>query len=175
MFSRQIYYQKNLDNDEGNYTDEPDLLNPTIGNLLGSQVSEDAHFPCIDIDQGEMYESGYRSWLIKLQANPGSSIAAEAIGKFVDMLRVLGLCDFTSIDGNYVYVEFNCTVWKCPSSTDKHFHLFIDKSLTTEEYGNLLIAMRNVGLVESGYLRAFEIHEQTFVRTDRTKPIKRKL
>ncbi|MBT2484828.1 MULTISPECIES: hypothetical protein [unclassified Microbacterium] len=41
-----------------------------------------------------------------------------------------------------------------PSSTDGHFHLYIDKAIHWEAYVDLLGAMADAGLVEEGYVSA---------------------
>lgn len=51
-----------------------------------------------------------------------------------------------------------------PSSTEGHFHLFIDKELTWDEYSRLLWVMADVGLLEEGYVSASDARRYTAVR-----------
>lgn len=41
-----------------------------------------------------------------------------------------------------------------PSSTEGHFHLFIDKEMSWEDYCKLMNTMADVGLLEQGYVNA---------------------
>jgi hypothetical protein len=41
-----------------------------------------------------------------------------------------------------------------PSSTEGHFHLFIDKEMTWDHYRDLLCALAAVGIVEQKYVNA---------------------
>lgn len=50
------------------------------------------------------------------------------------------------------------------SSTPGHFHLFIEKEMSWEQYEAILIALTNAGVVEAGYLSASQARQQTFLR-----------
>lgn len=56
-----------------------------------------------------------------------------------------------------------------PSKTPGHFHLFIDKELTWEQYDYLLGALEYAGIVEPNYVTAARQARQTFVRKDPAK------
>ncbi|ALJ19561.1 hypothetical protein [Microbacterium sp. No. 7] len=51
-----------------------------------------------------------------------------------------------------------------PSSTEGHFHLFIDKEISELAYFGLLEALRNVGVLEDGYVSASLARGHTAVR-----------
>lgn len=51
-----------------------------------------------------------------------------------------------------------------PSSTVGHYHLYIDKKLTWEQYKKLLFVLAEVGIIEEGYLNASIDREFTSVR-----------
>lgn len=56
-----------------------------------------------------------------------------------------------------------------PSSTPGHGHLYIDKVLRYEHYYNLLTALRDAGIIESGIVRQFEKHGCTTLRVPHVK------
>lgn len=51
-----------------------------------------------------------------------------------------------------------------PSSTPGHYHLFIDRVLTWEQYVVVLQALAFAGIIEDGYFRAALRQKQTYVR-----------
>ena len=51
-----------------------------------------------------------------------------------------------------------------PSSTVGHYHLYIDKKLTWEQYKKLLFVLAEVGIIEEVYLNASIDREFTSVR-----------
>lgn len=51
-----------------------------------------------------------------------------------------------------------------PSSTEGHFHLYIDHPMPWGQYVELLAALAFAGIVEKGYVNASERRGQTFVR-----------
>lgn len=51
-----------------------------------------------------------------------------------------------------------------PSSTEGHFHLYVDHEIEKEKYFKLLAALVEVGLVEEGYLAASAREGSTSVR-----------
>jgi hypothetical protein len=55
-----------------------------------------------------------------------------------------------------------------PSKTEGHYHLYIDKELSWEQYRNLLYAMCCAGIVEWNYYHAAQQAQMTFVRKDPT-------
>jgi hypothetical protein len=63
-----------------------------------------------------------------------------------------------------VLLDIDMPVKILPSSTEGHFHLFIDKELDTEAYFSLVEAFVNAGIVESGYLEASYARGYTAVR-----------
>lgn len=59
-------------------------------------------------------------------------------------------------------IDFPCEL--IPSSTPGHFHLYIDKPMSWEEYRILLHALAAVGIIEDGYYHASVREQQTFLR-----------
>lgn len=51
-----------------------------------------------------------------------------------------------------------------PSSTEGHFHLYIDKEMSWKSYKKLLTVLAEVGIIEEGYLRASVARKHTAVR-----------
>ena len=51
-----------------------------------------------------------------------------------------------------------------PSSTEGHFHLYIDKEMSWKSYKKLLTVLAEVGVIEKGYLRASVARKHTAVR-----------
>jgi hypothetical protein len=63
-----------------------------------------------------------------------------------------------------VLLDIDMPVKILPSSTEGHFHLFIDKELGTKEYFKLIKAFVKAGIVEEGYLSASAERGYTAVR-----------
>jgi hypothetical protein len=51
-------------------------------------------------------------------------------------------------------IDIDVPAYLLPSSTPGHSHLYIDKDMDKEEWLALLIALRNAGIIESGYVGA---------------------
>jgi len=69
-----------------------------------------------------------------------------------------------------------------PSSTEGHYHLYLEKKLTWKQYSKLLEALADAGIIEEGYLDQSLQREQTFVRlpgetkeAEKKKPKKERL
>lgn len=56
-----------------------------------------------------------------------------------------------------------------PSSTPGHSHLYLDVTVTWDEYVEVLEALAKCGLIEEGYKNAAIARGATFVRTPGTK------
>ena len=52
-----------------------------------------------------------------------------------------------------------------PSSTEGHYHLFIDHKLSAENYWKLLSCLVDVGIVERGFYELSEARGASFLRT----------
>jgi hypothetical protein len=59
-------------------------------------------------------------------------------------------------------IDLPCTL--VPSTTEGHFHLYIDKEVSWSDYCRLLSAMVDCGIVEEGYYAAALRRGATFVR-----------
>lgn len=59
-------------------------------------------------------------------------------------------------------LDFPCAL--VPSSTPGHYHLYLDKVMPWDEYGQLLWALRAAGVLQSGFVAAAISREQTMVR-----------
>lgn len=61
-------------------------------------------------------------------------------------------------------LDIDLPVTLIPSSTPGHFHLFIDKAMTWENYAKLMDVLAEVGILESGYVNASKDRGFTAVR-----------
>ncbi len=61
-------------------------------------------------------------------------------------------------------LDFDFPARLLPSSTEGHFHLLIDKPMSWEVYSALLVAMKDAGLLEEGYVNAALRRGYTAVR-----------
>jgi hypothetical protein len=59
-----------------------------------------------------------------------------------------------STNTHQLMIDIDVPAYLLPSSTPGHSHLYIDQSMDTEEWLALLIALRNAGIIESGYVGA---------------------
>lgn len=59
-------------------------------------------------------------------------------------------------------VDFPCRV--IPSSTDGHYHLYIDKPMDWKQYQKFLKAMYEAGIIEKGYYNSAMKTKQSLVR-----------
>lgn len=62
-------------------------------------------------------------------------------------------------------IDLDIPVRLKPSSTEGHFHLFIDKKITWEHYTEILRTMYEAGLVEKGFYELSVARGATFLRT----------
>lgn len=58
----------------------------------------------------------------------------------------------------------NCKATLLPSSTEGHFHLFLDKEMSWKSYKKLLEILAQVTIIEEGYMRASVAREYSAVR-----------
>jgi hypothetical protein len=63
-----------------------------------------------------------------------------------------------------VLLDIDMPVKAVPSSTEGHFHLFIDKELTWDQYADLIRVLVDIGIVEDGYYSASAERGYTSVR-----------
>jgi hypothetical protein len=61
-------------------------------------------------------------------------------------------------------IDIDLPIEAIPSKTVGHYHLYIEKPLTYEQYDKLLSVMAEVGIVEEGYWKAFQTQKMTLVR-----------
>lgn len=71
-------------------------------------------------------------------------------------------------DGDHSYmlpvIDLDVPCRLIPSSTEGHFHLYIDQQVPAVAFWNMLDAMADAGLVEPGYVSASREREFTAVR-----------
>jgi hypothetical protein len=70
-------------------------------------------------------------------------------------------------------IDFPVTVK--PSTTKGHYHLFIDKPMTWEQYMRLLEALTDAGIIEEGFYTASANRGASFLRTKQLKSAKNKI
>jgi hypothetical protein len=61
-------------------------------------------------------------------------------------------------------IDLDIPVRLVESATPNHYHLYIDKLVSKEHYLNILKALNEAGLVQDGFQRMMDEHDQTFVR-----------
>jgi hypothetical protein len=59
-------------------------------------------------------------------------------------------------------IDLPCKLY--PSRTPGHFHLYIDKEMTWEQYEKILEALTDARVVQRGYYEASKKHRQSFLR-----------
>ena len=59
-------------------------------------------------------------------------------------------------------IDFPCAL--IPSTTEGHFHLYLDKELSYTDYMKLLKVLSEVGIIEEGYYKASKARGYTAVR-----------
>lgn len=61
-------------------------------------------------------------------------------------------------------IDLSCKL--IPSSTEGHFHLYIDKPMTWKSYQRLLTVLADVGILERGYAEVSTRQEMTILRRE---------
>lgn len=61
-------------------------------------------------------------------------------------------------------LDFDLPARLIPSTTEGHFHLYIDKPMAWDKYEALLVAMRDAGLLQPGFVKNSIERKATFVR-----------
>lgn len=64
--------------------------------------------------------------------------------------RIAGMSLHSNLHAPTLDLDMQCAL--VSSSTPGHFHLYIDKVMTWENYQKLLIVMREVGILERGFV-----------------------
>ncbi len=74
-------------------------------------------------------------------------------------------------EGNWHYpvIDLDIPCRLVPSSTEGHFHLYIDHAVPKDEYIKMLRAMADAGVVQEFYAKAAEMRGATFVRPEWVK------
>ena len=62
-------------------------------------------------------------------------------------------------------IDIDFPIAAVPSKTKGHYHLYLQKSMTWEQYVVLLSALAFAGIIEPGYFNTSIRRKQTFVRT----------
>lgn len=71
-------------------------------------------------------------------------------------------------DGQHMpAIDIDLPIRVKPSSTEGHFHLFIDKKIPAEKYWELLRVMADCGIVEQGFYELSVARGSSFLRTHR--------
>lgn len=68
-------------------------------------------------------------------------------------------------DRHVIALDLDLPAALVPSTTEGHYHLYIDKELTWTEYKKLLLAMAEAGVIEDGYAMASIQRRATHLRT----------
>lgn len=65
---------------------------------------------------------------------------------------------------HYPALDIDFSTYVIPSTTEGHYHLYLDIGLSWEKYKALLIALGDAGILQPGYVSACIEREMTFVR-----------
>lgn len=66
-------------------------------------------------------------------------------------------------------LDIDMPVWVKESTTEGHFHLIIDHEMPWRDYRRLLIVMKEVGILEKGFVDAALSRKGSWIRTPWTK------
>lgn len=66
-------------------------------------------------------------------------------------------------------LDIDMPVWVKESTTEGHFHLIIDHEMPWRDYRRLLIVMKEVGILETGFVDAALSRKGSWIRTPWTK------
>lgn len=117
-----------------------------LSDLLEDKVIKRTYWNCPNLDKD------YGSGEIIIPADVG---LANLIGS--QLQTTDGVLHAPVID-----VDFPCRV--IPSSTDGHYHLYIDKPMDWKQYQKFLKAMYEAGIIEKGYYNSAMKTKQSLVR-----------
>lgn len=65
---------------------------------------------------------------------------------------------------HYPVIDLDLPCELVPSTTEGHFHLYIDRAITWAQYSKILTALAEAGILEEGYVRASVARLRTDVR-----------
>lgn len=120
-------------------------------NLVTSRVKgTDYHAPAIDIDVPMTLILDPKT--DKVRPHFWVELSMESMFALDDAYEKSGVSD----------MDFPMTI--VPSSTPNHYHLYMDKLLTYDEYDSLLRGMTTAGIVEQGYYGVFTTRKFTALR-----------
>lgn len=74
------------------------------------------------------------------------------------------ICSQDKLGNHRPILDIDFPVHVVPSSTEGHFHLFLDKQMNFDTYMRLLAALANAGIIESKYASVSEARGYTSVR-----------
>lgn len=110
----------------------------------------------------------YYSYRVTLKDSSSNDDAAESVS---DVSVVATKHDRVNLIGSEIHPGIHAPVFDIdfpvraiPSRTPGHYHLYIDKAVSWEDYKELLNVLAKVGIVEKGYVSAAIAKGGTFVR-----------
>jgi hypothetical protein len=68
------------------------------------------------------------------------------------------------VEIHYPLLDIDMSAALIPSRTAGHYHLYIDKQLSREDYQKLLTVLEEVGIINTGVLNQFDREGVTFLR-----------
>ena len=74
------------------------------------------------------------------------------------------LFNFAGEEKHKILLDIDHNAVLVPSSTEGHWHLYIDHTITWKQYRSLLSALAEAGVIEDGYAQASIRREQTHLR-----------
>lgn len=131
-------------------------------NLLSSLCKDGMHRPVLDIDvQSEYERSGAVRIFQRLQEHDLTYLR--------DVLAPLGIKVTWEEDRPYPVLEIEQSFRLVPSSTEDHYHLYLDQAMTWKDYETMLNVLGEVGILESGYVGSAIRRQRTHVRPEGVK------
>lgn len=98
----------------------------------------------------------------------------DALQELIEQERVAALPEDANLvsslcaDGQHMpAIDIDLPIRVKPSSTEGHFHLFIDHKISWEQYVNILRALYEAGIVERGFYELSVARGASFLRTHR--------
>lgn len=130
--------------------------------LVGSLCENGLHAPVLDLDrEATMREAPGGKTILTI----GGRLPMRDYVKFVEVLTRFGFASEYG-DGGIVLA---CPARLVPSSTNGHFHLYLDRYLAWDDYRSFLEELENTGIIEAGFCDMAIERGQSMVRVPQLK------
>jgi hypothetical protein len=136
---------------------------------LSKQARENRVFGGLLRDATSMGRKFFFSWKVEQDVSSSADMSpsdnmeyVEPVIKKTDRVNLIGSEISPGLHAPVFDVDF--PIRALPSRTPGHYHLYIDKVLTWQDYGKLLKTLSEVGIIEKGYADAAFEKGGTYVR-----------